>query len=171
MEQPHEDIAAISISEIEQRQKRRDNIVVFGLDEPDAATAEDRNNQDSQAVQEVLEKIEAVSKIKDKKKGWKTPSSESDCTRPIRTEKNTEQGESTGKSRRAVKNGKHQEGHDTEREERRDSKRREATEKGEKDVVWSIWRGKVVKRKPPQPEADNYRLIKNAQKTKEKRKT
>ena len=38
--------------------------------------------------------------------------------------------------------------------EERDSKRREATEKGEKDVVWSIWRGKVVKRKPPQPETD-----------------
>ena len=32
VEQPHEAIAAISISEIEQRQKRRDNIVVFGLD-------------------------------------------------------------------------------------------------------------------------------------------
>ena len=40
MEEPNEAIAAISISEIEQRQKRRDNIVVFGLDEPD--TAEDR---------------------------------------------------------------------------------------------------------------------------------
>ena len=45
----------------------------------------------------------------------KTPSSESDCTRPIRTEKNTEQGEYTDKSRRAVKKGIHQEGHDTER--------------------------------------------------------
>ena len=45
----------------------------------------------------------------------------------------------------------------------RDSKRREATEKGEKDVVWSIWRGKVVNRKPPQPD---QRLIKNAQEIK-----
>ena len=65
VEQPHEAIAPISISEIEQRQKRRDNIVVLGLNEPDADTAEDRENQDSQAVQEMLEKIEAVSKIKD----------------------------------------------------------------------------------------------------------
>ena len=76
-------------------------------------------DQDSQALLEVLEKIEAASKSKrsdmDRKKGWKTPSSESDCPRPIRTEKNTEQGEYTGKSRRAVKKGIHQEGHDTDR--------------------------------------------------------
>ena len=119
VDQPHEAIAAISISEIKQRQKRKDNIVVFDLDESDADTAEDRKNQDSQAVQKVLEKIETASNIKDPirigKKGWKTPSSESDCPRPITTEKNTEPGEYTGKSRRAVKKGIHQEGHDTDR--------------------------------------------------------
>ena len=64
VEQPHEVIAAISISEIEQRQNRRDNIVVLGLDEPDANTADDKKNQDSQALQEVLEKIKAVAKKK-----------------------------------------------------------------------------------------------------------
>ena len=40
--------------------KKKDNIVVFGLDEPDAETAEERKDQDAQALQEVLETIDAA---------------------------------------------------------------------------------------------------------------
>ena len=98
VDQTHEAIAAISIY-TKSSNARRENVVVFSLDEPDADTTKDRKNQDSQALQEVLEKIEAASKIKDPirigKKGWKNP--DSDCPRPIRTEKKTSKASTLAK--------------------------------------------------------------------------
>ena len=77
----------VRMEAVENKLYTKANIVVFDLDERDAVTAEERKDQDVQALQEVLETIA----------------------------ENNEQSEFTGKSRTAVKKGTYQEGHDTER--------------------------------------------------------
>lgn len=160
MAEPQENVTRTSIEEIEQRARRRDNIILFGIDEAEETEdPEDRREHDLHAIEEVLAAIDIEANLEKPirlgKKGEKP--------RPIRVKvPNPEQRKTI--LRKTIELAKvdklakkvfiKRDMTPMEQEdlrklvEERDRKRKEAKEKGEEGILWTIWRGKVVKKQP-----------------------